>query len=62
MPLGEMTLPLNPQRQYWLQLISGKLVVGKEYMKPGDSLALTQEETLTLVCKSPSEFLFFDLV
>ncbi len=53
---------ISPERGYWLQLISGGLSVNAKPLQPGDSVALTEEESLDITAgDARSEFLLFDL-
>lgn len=45
----------------WLQLISGEINVSNQHLQPGDALAITKEEQITIQAKSKSQFLLFDL-
>ncbi|AIL32728.1 pirin family protein [Basilea psittacipulmonis] len=57
-----ISLNLDKNRRYWLQLIKGKLLLNGEYLASGDAVAITQESDLTLQTEADTEFLLFDLV
>lgn len=48
-------------RHGWLQLVRGGLEVDGHIIQPGDGLAISERETLTLKALSDVEFLLFDL-
>jgi redox-sensitive bicupin YhaK (pirin superfamily) len=48
-------------RNAWVQLISGELDVNGERIAPGDAVAISKAEALTLSATEPSDFLLFDL-
>jgi redox-sensitive bicupin YhaK (pirin superfamily) len=48
-------------RGLWLQVISGELNVGGEYLAPGDGLAVEDVTTCDIAARSDSKFLLFDL-
>ncbi len=54
-------VPLAKGRNAWLQLVRGDLEVLGERLAPGDGLAVSEEERLSLKARAPSEFLLFDL-
>lgn len=49
-------------RALWLQLISGKLVVGEQTLEAGDALAVEDEDRLSFTVSEDAELLLFDLV
>ncbi|MDB5036799.1 MAG: Pirin domain protein [Bacteriovoracaceae bacterium] len=61
---GDQTssLPVKPNRFYWIQVASGELLLNDLSLKAGDGAALRQEATAEIKNRAPrSEFLFFDL-
>jgi redox-sensitive bicupin YhaK (pirin superfamily) len=48
-------------RNAWVQLISGELDVNGERITPGDAVAISKANALTLSATKPSDFLLFDL-
>jgi hypothetical protein len=52
---------LNPQRKYWLQVISGDLQVNGQRLATTDGLAVSGESALDLTASEDSRVLFFDL-
>jgi len=50
-----------PGRAGWLQVISGEVEVNGEMLNPGDGLAIEDEQTITIIAQSESEFLLFDV-
>lgn len=55
------TLELNPERNYWLQMVRGKLDVNGESVGASDGIAVRNESSLRLIAETDSEFLLFDL-
>lgn len=58
----------NPGRYYWVQVISGELMVNQEHLKTGDGVAIVDEELLNFMRIPTDEshdlmthFLLFDL-
>lgn len=61
-PDSPLTLPLKPDRHYWLQLITGSVTVNDTTLNTSDGLGLTQADSLQLHATSPeSSLLFFDM-
>ncbi len=58
---GHLTLPQQAQRQGWLQMIDGEADVAGITLRPGDGLAISDEEALTLHTGDSAELLWFDL-
>jgi len=48
-------------RRLWIQLVSGDLELGGQSLESGDGAAVNDEAAVSLVAKSESEFLMFDL-
>lgn len=57
-----LELSLDPNRRYWLQMITGQLASQAGRLSASDALAISQESQLTLEIEPNSEFLLFDLV
>jgi redox-sensitive bicupin YhaK (pirin superfamily) len=57
----EAIQPLSPGRRAWLQVASGEVVVGPHNLKAGDALAVTDEDSVSVRSKAPSELLLFDM-
>jgi len=51
----------SPGRRAWLQVAKGEIVVGPHTMKMGDALAVTDEESVSVRSRAPSELLLFDM-
>ncbi|WP_131782436.1 pirin family protein [Legionella gresilensis] len=49
-------------RAGWLQLIKGKITLNNHLLIAGDGAAITNENTIVIVCLEDAEFLLFDLV
>lgn len=60
-PTQSTTIKIGEARHGWLQLIQGKLTVDKYSMHPGDGLAVSKTNNLTVHSDTGAEFLFFDL-
>lgn len=54
-------LPLCQSRHGWIQWISGEGELNKTPLRPGDAVAMSQEETPHLQVQAGAHFLFFDL-
>lgn len=54
-------LPIENDRKYWIQMISGTADVGGQVVKMGDGLSIQGENTVRLSAQATSRFLFFDL-
>jgi len=57
----EAIQPLSPGRRAWLQVAKGEIVVGPHTLKTGDALAVTDEHSVSVRSKAPSELLLFDM-
>jgi redox-sensitive bicupin YhaK (pirin superfamily) len=57
----EAIRPLSPGRRAWLQVAKGEIVVGPHTLKTGDALAVTDEDSVSVRSKAPSELLLFDM-
>jgi redox-sensitive bicupin YhaK (pirin superfamily) len=58
----ETSIPMDPQRHPWIQMICGQLTVNNEtILKAGDAAAISEEKILHLSSTAGSEFLIFDL-
>ncbi|KFD22272.1 MULTISPECIES: pirin family protein [Tatumella] len=61
-PAGETQhISLDSGRNYWVQVVKGKLAINDQLMKASDALALTEESSLTLQAEEDAEVLIFDL-
>lgn len=61
-PAGETQhISLDSGRNYWVQVVKGKLAINDQSMKASDALALTEESSLTLQAEEDAEVLIFDL-
>ena len=54
-------LSLDNGRNYWVQVVKGKLAINEQSLKASDALALTEESSLTLQAEEDTEVLIFDL-
>ena len=52
---------LNEGRHAWVQLIQGELEANGARLTPGDAVAVSKSDVLTLAATKSSEFLVFDL-
>ncbi len=63
--LGRFTssanIPLTKTRHAWIQVTRGSLKVNGHSLEPGDGAAISQEQSLSITCQGPTEFLLFDL-
>ncbi len=59
--IGTLVLPSSGDRLGWLHVIKGELSTQGISLKPGDGLALTHEQNLSLDVSQDAEFIFFDL-
>lgn len=57
-----LALPLTKDRHGWLQVVKGEVKIKGETLKPGDAVALTNEEKPEMEAVGETEILFFDLV
>ena len=53
--------PIAAGRHAWLQLIQGELDANGARLTPGDAVAISEVDSLTLSAIKPSDFLLFDL-
>ncbi|NNM51801.1 MAG: pirin family protein [Pseudomonadales bacterium] len=58
---GTVELPSSAKRLGWLHVIQGELGTHGLVLNPGDGLAITHEQALTLQVTQAAEFIFFDL-
>lgn len=58
---GTQHLSLDNGRNYWVQVVKGKLAINEQSLKASDALALTEESSLTLQAEEDTEVLIFDL-
>jgi redox-sensitive bicupin YhaK (pirin superfamily) len=52
---------IKPKRKIWLQMISGKILLGENMLENGDAAAIEKEKEINLHAEKNSEFLLFDL-
>jgi len=57
-----ITMPTIQGRSYWVQIISGSLVLNKTKLNKGDGAAIENETQLQFEIQPNTEFLLFDLV
>lgn len=57
-----ITMPTKQGRSYWVQIISGSLVLNKTKLNKGDGAAIENETQLQFEIQPNTEFLLFDLV
>jgi redox-sensitive bicupin YhaK (pirin superfamily) len=60
-PGETLVLPLRPGRHAWVQVARGALDLGSVALAAGDGAALSDETSLRLAAREPSEVLVFDL-
>lgn len=54
-------LGLAKGRALWLQLVRGEVSVEGETLKPGDAIAINDQDRVSILSREKSEFLVFDL-
>jgi redox-sensitive bicupin YhaK (pirin superfamily) len=57
----QVTHALKPNRHAWLQVAEGAVSLDGHDLKAGDGVAISDEKSLTLTGKAPSQVLLFDL-
>jgi redox-sensitive bicupin YhaK (pirin superfamily) len=61
-PRMQVERPLDPQRRYWLQVVSGAMTVAGRELVAGDAIGLAEEAgKLTVAAEQATEVLLFDL-
>lgn len=55
------SLPLDSQRNIWIQVVKGKLTINGQSVKTSDALALREETLLSVQADTAAEVLIFDL-
>jgi redox-sensitive bicupin YhaK (pirin superfamily) len=55
------TLPLNPGRHAWVQVVKGSLTINGQPLGAGDGAGVSDERNITIDAQDESEFLVFDL-
>ena len=60
-PAGEVVHPLGEQRNGWVQVARGAIVINGQDLNQGDGAAITDEATITITGREPAELLLFDL-
>ena len=53
---------LQPNRHAWVHVAEGEVTLNGQQLKAGDAAALSEETSLKLAAKRPSQVLLFDLV
>lgn len=56
-----VTHTIGEDRRVWVQVARGSVRVNGEHLKQGDGAAITDEETISIEGKEPSEILLFDM-
>lgn len=56
-----LKLPLKKERHGWLQVVKGDIRIGEATLRPGDAVAITNEDGPVVEAIGESEILFFDL-
>lgn len=54
-------LSVQPSRRLWVQGISGGIEVNGQMVRPGDGLAITEVDAVTIEAVDDAQFLIFDL-
>lgn len=57
----EIVFDALSDRHYWIQVLSGSFTIGAIELEKGDALAIEQEATIIVQCRSPGEILLIDL-
>lgn len=57
----ETKIDLNPQRNYWLQMVKGSITVNGQKLTGSDAVGISQEQLLDIQAEGTVEFLLFDL-
>lgn len=57
----EVVQPLGSGRHAWLQVAAGSVVLNDVNLKQGDGAAVSQESSIKIASREPSEILLFDL-
>jgi redox-sensitive bicupin YhaK (pirin superfamily) len=60
-PEAEVSHPLAPGRNAWLQVIRGTVTLNGEALQAGDGAAVSEEEALRIRASEAAELLLFDL-
>lgn len=55
------SLPLDSQRNIWIQVVKGELTINGQSVKTSDALALREETLLSVQADTAAEVLIFDL-
>jgi redox-sensitive bicupin YhaK (pirin superfamily) len=56
-----VTHALKPERHAWVHVAEGEVTLGKETLKGGDGVAVSNEKVIELAATQPSQVLLFDL-
>ncbi len=57
----KVTHALNPERGYWVQVVSGIIAMNGTEMRTSDGAALAREDILTIEAETDAEVLLIDL-
>jgi redox-sensitive bicupin YhaK (pirin superfamily) len=57
----EVHFPISKSRMVWIQVVSGQVSASSDLLSEGDALALSDEESVTIVAQEDANFLLFDL-
>ncbi len=60
--IENITMPTKSGRAYWIQIISGSLVLNNTKLNKGDGAAIENEPQLQFEIQPNTEFLLFDLI
>jgi redox-sensitive bicupin YhaK (pirin superfamily) len=58
---AEITLPVDFDRHFWLQMVRGKIKAGENILEAGDGAAISEETAMAIIGMEESEFIVFDL-
>lgn len=56
-----LELPIVTNHRFWLQMLSGQLLLNYQLLNPGDGAAVDNEDVLKIKANETSEFLLFEL-
>lgn len=57
----DQIINLDQNRKYWLQMIKGNAEVNSEILEAGDGIAISNEDSIKIVCHTEASYLWFDL-
>ena len=58
---NDFTYDINPNRKYYLYVISGELIVNNNNLIEGDGLSFIEENKIQIIPLSEPEIILFDL-